>query len=650
MSIDQTAEVIIENLSQEYIDALIQRVCDMLANHARTEIANLNIKSQINTMVADTVDRAVSAYFWPDSSSAPTLDVGIVEKLANEFHNKTDLFLNHLTGRIQSDVIRDIRNYISTRDYVEFVNSTTSNTIKQTIEQGTYNFPAKTIPASAVRTEDIQLSAEQIVKGRHQNFISTGIEDQAAERKLIIKNDRVVIAGDLEIQGQINKSTLDNIVSKAANIIISKLPEGTFAFDTVSAEDVASLAARHVYNKFERNIEQTINQEIAAYGIRDSLENKINEIIKRAVDTYVYNNPTNQSYYENTVLGGLITSFNKQTDEFVTTLRNIVQQKVLDNLNHAVAQINVIDTIKEQSGRILYDIIARNGLTFPNNSVPGSAVDTGSLRISADNITQGIIRNFQSLGIQDKANQCQVTISDQHTVVENKLVANSLEIRGPVKFTNGIDPVLADELSDYTLTKFESKNQQGLYDNYAQRVFDRIQQEGITIDHLRLNGKPLFDNGTLSYTVTKSNLQRVGYLKELQVQGESYLSSTLYTSNKRTGINTLEPEMTLDLWDQEVQIVAGKRSQDVGVIGSPRNQTLLVSTNNKNQLSINPDGSVSADQLNIGRVRHTSSSTMPVDNRPAGVVVWNEKPYIGGPIGWVSLGGARWAGFGTITE
>jgi hypothetical protein len=54
--------------------------------------------------------------------------------------------------------------------------------------------------------------------------------------------------------------------------------------------------------------------------------------------------------------------------------------------------------------------------------------------------------------------------------------------------------------------------------------------------------------------------------------------------------------------------------------------------------------------LNIGRVRHTSSSTMPVDNRPAGVVVWNEKPYIGGPIGWVSLGGARWAGFGTITE
>lgn len=650
MSIDQTAEVILENLSQEYIDALIQRVCDMMANHARKTIADIDIRNQIHTLIEDSVDRAVSAYFWPDNNTVPNLDVGIVETLGTEFKSRTDQFLTHLTDRIQNDVIRDIRNFISTTDFVEFVNTTAATAIKNTVEQSSYQFPTHSIPASAVRTNEIIISANQIDGGTIKRFASTGIEDRALERKLIIENDRVVIAGDIEIQGQVNAAFMDNIVTQAANIILNKMPEGTFAFDTVTAEDVVHLVVAHVRKKFEVDISQAVSQEVAAYGIRGSLENKIDNIIKQCVDTYVYNTPDNTSHYENTVVSGLISSFNTQTEQFVTNLRNTVQKNVLDTLSHAVSQINIIEEIKAQSGRILYDLVARNGISFPDRSVPGSAIDTASLSISGDNINGGVIRNFQSLGIQDRANQCQVTVTDNYTVIENKLVANSLEIRGPVNFVNGLDQSITDQLSELTLAKLESKNQQGLYDQYAQRVFDKIQEQGISIDHLQLQGKPLFDNGTLSYNVTKSNLQRVGYLKELQVQGESYLSSTLYTSGKRAGINTLEPEATLDLWDQEVQIVAGKRSQDVGMIGSPRNQTLLVTTNNKNQLSINPDGSVTADQLNIGRVRHTSSPIMPVDNRPAGVVVWNERPFIGGPIGWVSLGGARWAGFGTVTE
>lgn len=650
MSIDQTAEQIIDNLSQEYIDALIQRVCEMLANYAKQHVANTNINAQIQQLVADTVDRAIGTYFWPSQDSAPNLNSGIVETIGTEFKNRTETFLSHLTNRIQNDVIQDIRNFISTTNFNEFVTRTAAETIRTTVVNGTYSFPDHSIPARALQIGDIKITADQITPGQYQNFYSTGIEDRALTKTLIVDKGKVIVEGDLAVSGSINKEFLDKIVSQAAEIILAKLPEGTFNFASVTASDVVELVALHVRNQFEREITVAVNAQVTQYGIKQSLETRIDNIIKSAVDTYVYNKPNNQSYFENTILSGIIASFNKQTEEFIVNLKNTIQQQVLDHLNHAVSQINVVDSIKEQSGRILYDLISRNGISFPPNSVPGSAIDTVSLTLSADNITQGVIRNFQSLGIQDRANSCQITVSDQYTVIENQLVANSLEIKGPVKFTMGLDESLAEDLSERTLVKFQTRSQDGLYDHYAQRVFDRIQQEGITIDHLRLNGKPLFDNGTLSYNVTKSNLQRVGYLKELQVQGESYLSSTLYTSNKRTGFNTMEPEMTVDIWDQEVQIVLGKRSQDIGVIGSPRNQTLLLSTNNKNQLSVNPDGSITVDQLNIGRVRHTSSAGMPVDNRPIGVIVWNENPYIGGPIGWVSLGGARWAGFGTITE
>ena len=43
-----------------------------------------------------------------------------------------------------------------------------------------------------------------------------------------------------------------------------------------------------------------------------------------------------------------------------------------------------------------------------------------------------------------------------------------------------------------------------------------------------------------------------------------------------------------------------------------------------------------------------SSETPPTDDQPMGTIVFNSNPSLGGPLGWVSLGGARWANFGII--
>ena len=76
----------------------------------------------------------------------------------------------------------------------------------------------------------------------------------------------------------------------------------------------------------------------------------------------------------------------------------------------------------------------------------------------------------------------------------------------------------------------------------------------------------------------------------------------------------------------------------------------MLGTNQQNQLSLETDGSVQILRLNIGRVNMTSGPWQPTDNRQVGEIVWNEQPQVGQPIGWVSLGGARWAKFGIITD
>ena len=61
-----------------------------------------------------------------------------------------------------------------------------------------------------------------------------------------------------------------------------------------------------------------------------------------------------------------------------------------------------------------------------------------------------------------------------------------------------------------------------------------------------------------------------------------------------------------------------------------------------------PDGAVTVKQIRIGNVLFSSSPNPPQYTAQRGTIVFNEQPNLGGPIGWVSLGDARWANFGII--
>jgi len=344
------------------------------------------------------------------------------------------------------------------------------------------------------------------------------------------------------------------------------------------------------------------------------------------------------------------------TDDFLRTLNQDVGKLVSDGVKDQLRRIDVASVARDYISTVLTS--NPKTFSFPERSIPGSSVNSEGLYIRPELIIGGTYRNFESTGIQDKAGACQVTILDEATVFENKLVANQLEVATDVVITGDLtvggtmssDSRLFRDILEHCLTALRGDMADGMLSTFRDQVFDEIQTRGIPVESIKVKGGHSFINDTtLAPTVLNSNLQKVGALKELQVIGETLLDDTLYISGNRVGINTMDPEAPLDLWDQEVQVTFSKLRQDTARIAMPKpNQSLIFGVNKQNNLSVNPDGSISVSTINIGASTHSSSDSMPGTNQPIGNIVWNTRPEVGLPIGWVSLGGARWAKFGII--
>lgn len=501
----------------------------------------------------------------------------------------------------------------------------------------TYNFPVASIPGSAIDTRSLGISAENITGGIFKNLQSTGIQDSATECQVTILDAATVfenrlVAGGLEVAGEM--TVHKDAVFKGNIIIEGSVKEDALATiqNRMKDVDVANLLQEHI-------------SQIVVTQFSSSVKDNINTEIKNKLDQLDLVGLIGQQ-----VVDKLIPEFEKQN-----------RDRVAEDIATALAQLDITDIVRQQADGAIRSLVA--SFEFPDWSIPSRAVDPRGLVISASNIDGGVFEGFESTGIQDRATQCQVTVSDDNTVFENKLVAAELNVIGSVTveqdavFKGNItvegtlpeDSAFVNQIVDVVVKHFNEKFNNGTFDQYTERVFMRIADEGIDSSIVLVGENPIVDSdGKLAPTIVNSNLQSVGALKELQVVGETLLDQTLYVSNKRVGINTMDPERALDLWDQEVQIIAGKRQQDTAIFGTIRNQNLIISANGKDQLTVNADGTVAVKSLNIGRTNHSSAPRMPTDNRPMGHIVWNENPGIGLPIGWVSLGGARWAAFGLI--
>jgi hypothetical protein len=399
-------------------------------------------------------------------------------------------------------------------------------------------------------------------------------------------------------------------------------------------------------------------------GVNSRIDNLIIQALTKRLEDFDYEKKIN--YLASIKLDGVIANMNVDQERVQARL-NEVADTVVNNFDGEARRLatdhvrtklhNDIDINAVVREIILVEISKKlSTFNFPRNSIPGEAVDSRKLEISGNNIKGGIIKNFSSSGIDDRSTEVQMTLLDQGVVVENKIIALGLEvkgqvviegdlhIKGKVPMENEFFKTLVDNAVEATRTSLGPD----IFEGFSNTIFERIRENGLDLTKITLDGNEVITGNKLSYGVTDTNINRLGMVKDLQTTGESYFSQTLYVGDKRVGINTLEPGHAFSVWDQEVEIGFGKRERDVAWVGTPREQSVVLSSNRKDNLVLNKDGSVSIQKLYIGQVELGTSEATPNDSAPKGSVRFNSNPNPGGPAGWISLGGGAWSRFGTL--
>lgn len=406
--------------------------------------------------------------------------------------------------------------------------------------------------------------------------------------------------------------------------------------------DITEQILSQVHSQVQTVISESVNQRLAEMITPAVIDAAVASRINQNIEKY---KPDMSAFDKRIQLSG---------DRIINSLTETATAKMTELVSTQLRTVDIGSIVNSKISSLM-DVNNKH-YPFVDSSIPGSAIDINSLKISADNIHGGRINSFSSTGIDDKSSRCQVTILDAGTVFENTLYATRLEIKGDAVIEGNL--LIAGQIPKNSVTYQNiikdsaelAKQTIGpeLLDQHQDRIFEKLRIEGIDLNKISIGQKTIIDGTTLTNAVVNSQLQTVGLLRDLQTQGETLLSGTLYVSNKRMGVNTMEPSSALSVWDEEVEIGIGKKKQDTAFIGTVRAQRVVIGSNNQNNIILEPNGNTVVEKLQVGNISIGSSPIPPTHNLPKGAIVFNENPNLGGPLGWVSLGDARWANFGII--
>ena len=216
---------------------------------------------------------------------------------------------------------------------------------------------------------------------------------------------------------------------------------------------------------------------------------------------------------------------------------------------------------------------------------------------------------------------------------------------------------------------------------FVSETIDLAKGKGISVNNVKV-----IDDTELGSTVVKSNLREVGRLKGLIVDGGLSVNQYLVydATTDRLGIGTDQPNATLSILDQNIELVFGASEPNVGSIGTFNSADLELVTDNTARLTISAGGDITLGNPNFGptKVRivgslgvnvssidprtdlhvsgaikfndklHLSGSEAPTSGAfNEGDVLWNNSPQPGRFIGWVCTRAGNpglWSGFGRI--
>ena len=268
-----------------------------------------------------------------------------------------------------------------------------------------------------------------------------------------------------------------------------------------------------------------------------------------------------------------------------------------------------------------------------------SQVDFKKNSVSGDVIDGGTITNFTSTGIKDESNETQIIVKDEYVEV-----VKDLHIKGTVKVEN------------------------------LQYVQAHVPKLDVT-DAIMVKHNEVLWKDRLGKSVTKSSLQELGILKNLQVR------NTFYVGDGRVGVNTTAPSADFSVNSGGYEIITTMQESNafvgththvafaIGTDATPRltcraNGDVVVGTESGKPVKLNvygqlgigvkyPQESLEVDgNIKFAERTFAAGEKEPSDGRwNTGSIVWNEKPSINKPVGWVCIKGGKpgsWRPFGLI--
>lgn len=391
---------------------------------------------------------------------------------------------------------------------------------------------------------------------------------------------------------------------------------------------IVNTIVNDIQSKVQADLAATIEAQVKSAVSNFDFDTKLSELADPKIAAKI-NDYAIDTAYINAQIGQI-----GQTA--ITNLKETIATQVAMAAEQYVKDIDVTPLVEQAVENYV------RAATFPERSISHRVLNLDQFELSGDYIKGGIIRQFGSTGIEDKATQCQLTIMDNAVVIEQPLLAPALQVKGNQRIEGNlrVDGVFVS--ASNAVVQLEN--------DIVNKTLNLVEREGLVTPKLVWKDKTLLDENNLAPTIINSNLRRVGRLEELQTAGDTLLDGTLFVTKKRVGVNTLEPTYALSVWDEEVEVAIHKLTTNRAFIGTERPFNVTLGANGKENISLEVDGSVTINDLRLGALPISTASGLPNWEGRAGEIVFNDSPKIGQPIGWVCLQGHRWANFGLISE
>lgn len=268
-----------------------------------------------------------------------------------------------------------------------------------------------------------------------------------------------------------------------------------------------------------------------------------------------------------------------------------------------------------------------------------------SKNVLGDSIVQsnlqelGNLKKLTVLGEADFQNNVAIkklNVREINSVVtfNNEIVANSnVKINGTLT-TNSVcaqtivdhdgKPIKIDEYKGSIESDLYGKGLTWSYgDNTYQFVYGSNSRiwSNLNIDigannSYRINDIPVLSINELGTQITKSNLQKVGTLKDLKVSGNASFGEFAFFNGDmfRVGLGTEEPDSALHIHDFGVDIILGSQEQNTASIGVKTYHDLNIITDNTTRILIKDSGEIFFGNAASKNAKVHIYGTLHVDN------------------------------------